>query len=107
MAGTALRCRPDPNALDPVTGRKVRPEDLPQHRFPSAADPAAYVPPPPLRTEDDVIYRPLSASATPRAAPAALGQRDAELPLSFLTVPYIRLPLVLTFFESRARAPAL
>ena len=32
-----------------------------------------------------------------------LGQRDSELLLSFLTTPYIRLSLVLTFFSSDDR----
>lgn len=36
-----------------------------------------------------------------------LGQRDSELLISFLTVPYIRLPLVLTFFASDDRVHKL
>ena len=32
-----------------------------------------------------------------------LGQRDSELLLSYLTVPYIRIPLVLTFFTTNDR----
>ena len=34
---------------------------------------------------------------------AILGQRDSELLISYLTVPYLRLPLVLTFFSSDDR----
>ena len=38
---------------------------------------------------------------------AQLGQRDSELLLSFLTVPYIRLPLVLNFFAAEDRVHKL
>ena len=34
---------------------------------------------------------------------AHLSQRDSELLLSYLTVPYLRMPLVLTFFASNDR----
>lgn len=37
----------------------------------------------------------------------ALSQRDSELLLSYLTVPYIRLPLVLNFFAQEDRVHAL
>ena len=37
----------------------------------------------------------------------ALGQQDSELLLSFLTVPYIRLPLVVKFFATEDRVHAL
>jgi hypothetical protein len=36
-----------------------------------------------------------------------LSQRDSELLISFLTVPYLRLPLVLTFFASEDRVHKL
>ena len=36
-----------------------------------------------------------------------LSQRDSELLLSFLTVPYLRLPLVWTFFASEDRVHKL
>uniref|UniRef100_A0A6S8D826 ubiquitinyl hydrolase 1 n=1 Tax=Aureoumbra lagunensis TaxID=44058 RepID=A0A6S8D826_9STRA len=137
MSGKQLRCRPDPSILDPVTGRKIPPELAPKHRFPSRADPESYLlTPPPAKTEDDILYRPqlpgfsrllgqrqsaiIVAGGRPRRgeneqskpssrnvdAPA-LGQRDAELLLSYMTVPYIRLPLVLTFFASDDRVHKL
>ncbi|KAJ8602501.1 hypothetical protein CTAYLR_001253 [Chrysophaeum taylorii] len=139
MGGKQLRCRPDPDVVDEVTGRKLPPERAPQHRFPSRADPASYLAtPPPAQTEDDILYRPQlpgfsravtavpsvtvttaatghrdpKASASPHATRRrpevpALGQRDAELLLSYLTVPYLRIPLVLTFFASDDRVHKL
>ena len=60
-----------------------------------------------VRTEDDVIYRPnLPAFEVPGAG-QLLSQRDSELLLSFLTVPYLRLPLVLAFFASDDRVHKL
>ena len=40
-----------------------------------------------------------------RAAP--LSSRDAELVLTYLTAPYLRIPLLLGFFADHARLPAL
>ena len=37
----------------------------------------------------------------------ALGAADAELLLSYLTAPYLRIPLLLSFFTDRHRASAL
>ena len=37
----------------------------------------------------------------------ALGQHDTELLLSYLTVPYLRVPLILSFFASDDRIHAL
>ena len=37
----------------------------------------------------------------------ALGQHDSELLLSYLTVPYLRIPLVASFFASDDRIHAL
>ena len=37
----------------------------------------------------------------------ALGQHDAELLLSYLTVPYLRIPLVISFFASDDRVHSL
>ena len=53
-----------------------------------------------------------SASTSHRASDASskgsvLSQRDSELLLSFLTVPYMRLPLVWTFFASEDRVHKL
>ena len=99
-----VACRPDPNMTDPITGKKVPPEALPKHRFPSTATPSFYVAPPAIKTEDDVIYRPnLPSFEDNKKQGQVLGQRDSELLISFLTVPYIRLPLVLNFFASDDR----
>ena len=55
-----------------------------------------------LRTEDDVLYIPTLPDFD-----GSLGQHDSELLLSYLTVPYIRLPLVLNFFATEDRIHAL
>ena len=139
--GIQIWCRPNPNATDPVTGKKVDPKKLPLHRYPSTATASYYLSAPEVKTEDDVVYRPnLPDFRTPptyatkkkaastkggtvgkggkggsssgrggnksgitKPGQAVLGQRDSELLISFLTVPYIRLPLVLTFFSSEDR----
>ena len=49
------------------------------------------------------FYRPDFADL----AGQVLGQRDSELLLSYLTVPYIRVPLVLRFFASEDRVSKL
>ena len=106
--GQELTCRPNPNRPDPVTGQLVPPEQLPKHRYPSTASPSYYILPPAIRTEDDVIYRPnLPSFEDDKEQGQVLGQRDSELLISFLTVPYIRLPLVLTFFASDDRVHKL
>jgi len=103
-----LRCRPDPRSRDPVTGRQVPPELLPTHRYPSTATPGFYLGKPTVRTEDDVIYRPnLPGFELAGVAGQILSQRDSELLISFLTVPYLRLPLVLAFFASDDRVHKL
>ncbi len=114
-----MRCAPNPNLVDPHTGRKPKPDELPKHRYPSTATPSFYASLPPIRTEDDCIYRPnlpsfedstTKPSGTPGSAVAIggqLGQRDSELLLSFLTVPYIRMPLVLNFFAAEDRVHKL
>jgi hypothetical protein len=104
-----LRCRPSPDSTDPVTGKKLKPEELPTHRFPSTATPSFYVPPPLLHTEDDVLYREHlpSFESTAHEMGQLLGQRDSEMLISFLTVPYLRLPVVLTFFATEDRVHKL
>lgn len=125
-----LRCRPNPKKVDPVTKRAVPAQKLPKNRYPSTATPGFYCPSKPtVKTEDDVIYRPnLPTFEDDRKAPkkkskdsastshegestssggAVLSQRDSELLLSFLTVPYVRLPLVWTFFSSEDRVHKL
>ena len=54
----SLVCRPNPNQVNPATGRVMPTALIPIHRFPSTATPHFYVPPPIIKTEDDVIYRP-------------------------------------------------
>ena len=46
--GTSLQTKPP---VAPGT-------EPPKHRFPSTATPSFFVPAPPIKTEDDVIYRP-------------------------------------------------
>jgi hypothetical protein len=55
-----------------------------------------------VRTEDDVLH----LSSLPDFG-GNLGQRDSELLLSFLTVPYLRIPLIMNFFASDNRVQAL
>lgn len=100
--GLSLHCRPDPKQVNPLTGKVIPPENLPTHRFPSTATPSFYVPPPAIKTEDDVIYRPNLPTFEDKYG-QVLNQRDSELLISYLTVPYIRLPLLLTFFSTEDR----
>lgn len=100
--GDYIRCRPNPNQTDPVTGKIIPPDQLPTHRYPSTATPSFYVPAPAIRTEDDVIYRPNLPSFEDNFG-QVLNQRDSELLISYLTVPYMRIPLLLTFFGSDDR----
>lgn len=100
--GVSLKCRPDPRQTNPLTGKIIEPEHLPTHRFPSTATPSFYVPLPPIKTEDDVIYRPNLPSFEDKFG-QILNQRDSELLISYLTVPYMRLPLLITFFSSEDR----
>eukprot|EP01033_Poteriospumella_lacustris_P010457 gene10460-7435_t len=99
---TELRCRPDPKQTDPMTGKPIPPESLPTHRFPSTATPSFYVPPPSIKSEDDVIYRP-NLPAFDDKAGQVLNQRDSELLISYMTVPYLRVPLIMSFFASDDR----
>jgi len=100
--GRDLRCRPDPRQTDPITGKIVPPDQLPTHRYPSTATPSFYLPSPAVKTEDDVIYRPNLPNFEDKHG-QVLNQRDSELLISYLTVPYMRLPLLLTFFSSEDR----
>lgn len=97
-----LRCRPDPRQTDPITGKVIPPDQLPTHRYPSTATPSFYLPAPAIKTEDDVIYRPNLPTFEDKYG-QVLNQRDSELMISYLTVPYMRLPLLITFFSSEDR----
>jgi hypothetical protein len=97
-----LHCKPDPKQVNPMTGKVIPPEHMPTQRFPSTATPSFYVPSPAVKTEDDIIYRPNLPSFEDQHG-QVLNQRDAELLLSYLTVPYLRLPLILTFFSTEDR----
>jgi len=71
---------------------------------PSAADPSALLGEvkTTVRTEDDLLHiRPLPTFN------GAITQRDSELLLSYLTVPYLRIPLILGFFSTPERISAL
>ena len=97
-----LRCRPNPKEINPENGKPYPPESLPTHRFMSTATPSFYLPSPVIKTEDDVIYRPNLPNFGGDCG-AVLNQRDSELLISYMTVPYLRLPLILTFFASEDR----
>ena len=122
----SISCCPDPKKIDPVTRK---PKKIATHRYPSTATPSFYCHSKPMvKTEDGIIYCPnlptfadkrvksededgvgktkastsgagnVSTSNTSTNS-GGLSQRDSELLLSFLTVPYLRLPLTLTFFS--------
>eukprot|EP01038_Epipyxis_sp_PR26KG_P004458 gene4458-6304_t len=100
--GIDIHCRPDPKQKNPLTGKVIPPHELPTHRYASTATPSFYLPLPQIKTEDDVIYRPNLPSFEDKYG-QVLNQRDSELLISYLTVPYMRIPLVLTFFASDDR----
>jgi hypothetical protein len=108
-----------------------RPKKKPfTHRFPSTATPSFLTNPHPVNTEDDVLhikvgtlsffylflfvffsvcvlqYKKMHFQNLP-SFDDALGQRDSELLISYLTVPYLRIPLVMTFFSTEDRIHAL
>ena len=97
----SLRCCPPP----PSPGA-AEPESPPTHRFPSVATPSFFMDAPAVRTEDDIIYRPSLPDFSDKYG-QVLNQRDSELLLSYLTVPYMRLPLLLTFFATEDRVHKL
>ena len=96
-----LRCSPPP---PPAGVLEVEPP--PTHRFPSVATPSFFMDAPPVKTEDDIIYRPSLPDFRDKYG-QVLNQRDSELLLSYLTVPYMRLPLLLTFFATEDRVHKL
>jgi thiol-disulfide isomerase/thioredoxin len=81
----------------------------PTHRFPSLANPSLYTQPYFVESESDVLHQwdlPDFGSLEVGQA-RALGQQDSEMLLSFLTVPYMRVPLVVSFFSSDDRIHSL
>lgn len=87
--------------------RVRRGEVTPLHRFSSRADPNAYTRPTRIEGEDDLLHMwelpDFGDKDVENASAKALGQHDAELLLSYLTVPYLRIPLVVSFFSSEDR----
>ncbi len=73
-----------------------------RHRFPSLSKPGALAPPHDINTEDDVLHVKNLPSFGDN-----LGQADCELFLSYLTVPYLRIPLVLALFSTEDRVHSL
>lgn len=78
------------------------PYNIVSPRYPSSANPTLLASPHTIATEDDVLHVKHLPSFD-----GALGQADSELLLSYLTVPYMRIPLVLSFFSSEDRIHAL
>ncbi|CAK9023707.1 unnamed protein product [Durusdinium trenchii] len=72
------------------------------HRYASAALASKYTGRAVVRTEDDLLYLRSLPTFEDRLRPS-----DAEALLSFLTVPYIRMPLMLAFFTSADRVNCL
>lgn len=71
-------------------------------RFRSSSDPSALVAPDVVSTEDDVLHIKNLPSFDD-----LVGQRDSELLISYLTVPYMRIPLCLAFFSTEDRVHTL
>jgi len=70
--------------------------------FPSLTRPSSYTGKSEVFSENDVLHL-----HTLPDFDGTLGQRDSELFLSYLTVPYLRIPLLLDFFSSDYRMYAL
>ena len=115
-----LLCRP-----------KVKKGEMPpSRRFSQLSAPSEYTRPHDIETEDDVLHlwelpdfvatreNEGASSGSDAAggggggargghAAGALGQHDSELLLSYLTVPYLRIPLVVSFFATDDRIHSL
>ena len=72
-----------------------------RHKSRSVA--STYTSPFEVLAEDDLLH----IKSIPAGEGDILGQRDAELLFSFLTVPYMRIPLVLRFFATEDRVSCL
>lgn len=90
MQGFSLKCY----AEEPFKGAL--------HRYPSTANPTHLASPHEIKTEDDVLHIKNLPSFKD-----CLGQQDTELLLSYLTVPYLRVPLVLSLFATEDRIHSL
>jgi len=75
------------------------------HRWPSGAIAARYTLPHPATNEDDILHIPNFKCFADTGE--RLQQKDIELLLSYLTVPYMRIPLVLGFFATNDRIHTL
>eukprot|EP01063_Lacrimia_lanifica_P039595 TRINITY_DN8724_c1_g4_i1.p1 TRINITY_DN8724_c1_g4~~TRINITY_DN8724_c1_g4_i1.p1 ORF type:complete len:4579 (+),score=2099.61 TRINITY_DN8724_c1_g4_i1:248-13984(+) len=73
-----------------------------RHRWPSYALASRFTYPHEALTEDDILH----IKSLPSFGDV-VGQRDSELLLSYLTVPYLRIPLVLNFFATEDRVSLL
>ncbi|CAE7195129.1 unnamed protein product, partial [Symbiodinium microadriaticum] len=77
------------------------------HRWPSPALPAMHTKGE-VRTEDDLLYqRSLPNFADEKTGRPMLRPSDSEGLLSYLTVPYLRQPLLLSFFTTQDRSNCL
>ena len=106
FSDTTLLCRP----------KVKRGEMPPTHRFVALSAPSEYTRPHAVEHEDDVLHmwelpdfsiKAASGGGGGGHGAGALGQHDAELLLSYLTVPYLRIPLVVAFFASDDRIHSL
>ena len=86
-----------------------RGEVPPIHRFADLSSASEYTKPSYTETEDDVLHmwELPDFGEMDLGHSRALGQHDAELLLSYLTVPYLRIPLVASFFASDDRIHSL
>eukprot|EP00756_Hemistasia_phaeocysticola_P010308 Hpha_TRINITY_DN15008_c2_g11::TRINITY_DN15008_c2_g11_i2::g.123952::m.123952 len=73
-----------------------------KHRWPSYSVATRFTFPEEAYSEDDLLH----IKSLPSFGDL-IGQRDSELLLSYLTAPYLRIPLVLHFFASEDRAALL
>ena len=83
-------------------GMQIQAPKYDEPRWPSFAAPSRFTKPHTVHTEDDIVHL--------RSLPSfddTLRPPDAELLLSALTVPYLRIPLVVSFFATEERVHSL
>jgi hypothetical protein len=71
-------------------------------RFPSLAIPTPYLKKSGVKTEDDLLHLPNLPNFD-----STLPGSDVEVLLSILTVPYLRIPMILSFFATEERIHSL